>query len=141
MLRFLKFIFYWGITALQNFIVFCQTSTWISHRYTYIPPFCILSVILMIEKYSIIRVYGNSIHFLQLVIQILCIVCLFHITLWRTKVAKLWWVSRWLCQRTDQFLKFLIPINKLASRKVISVYILTGDIWVALFLGQQELAF
>ena len=25
------------IIALQNFAVFCQTSTWISHRYTYIP--------------------------------------------------------------------------------------------------------
>ena len=25
------------ITALQNFAVFCQTSTWISHRYTYVP--------------------------------------------------------------------------------------------------------
>ena len=23
--------FYWGIIALQNFVVFCQTSTWISH--------------------------------------------------------------------------------------------------------------
>ena len=30
------FIFYWWIIALQNFVVFCQTSTWISHRYTYI---------------------------------------------------------------------------------------------------------
>ena len=29
--------FYWRITVLQNFVVFCQTSTWISHRYTYIP--------------------------------------------------------------------------------------------------------
>ena len=29
--------FYWRIIALQNFVVFCQTSTWISHRYTYIP--------------------------------------------------------------------------------------------------------
>ena len=28
--------FHWKIIALQNF-VFCQTSTWISHRYTYIP--------------------------------------------------------------------------------------------------------
>ena len=28
--------FYWGIIALQNFVVFCQTSTWISHRYIYI---------------------------------------------------------------------------------------------------------
>ena len=27
----------WRITGLQNFVVFCQTSTWISHRYTYIP--------------------------------------------------------------------------------------------------------
>ena len=31
---FLKF--YWTIIALQNFVVFCQTSTWISRRYTYI---------------------------------------------------------------------------------------------------------
>ena len=31
------FSFYWRIIALQNFVVFCQTSTWISHRYTYIP--------------------------------------------------------------------------------------------------------
>ena len=29
--------FYWRIIALQNFVVFCQTSTWISYRYTYIP--------------------------------------------------------------------------------------------------------
>ena len=25
------------IVALQNFVVFCQISTWISHRYTYVP--------------------------------------------------------------------------------------------------------
>ena len=31
------FFFFWRIIALQNFIVFCQTSTWLSHRYTYIP--------------------------------------------------------------------------------------------------------
>ena len=30
----LLFIFYWRIIALQNFAVFCQSSTWISHRYT-----------------------------------------------------------------------------------------------------------
>ena len=29
--------FSWRIVALQNFVVFCQTSTWISHSYTYIP--------------------------------------------------------------------------------------------------------
>ena len=29
------FIFNWRIIAIQNFVVFCQTSTWISHRYTY----------------------------------------------------------------------------------------------------------
>ena len=29
--------FYWRIIALQNFVVFCQTSTWISNRYIYIP--------------------------------------------------------------------------------------------------------
>ena len=33
---FFSFIFYWRIIALQNFAVFCQTSTWISHWYTYI---------------------------------------------------------------------------------------------------------
>ena len=31
------FLFFWRIIALQNFVVFCQTSTWISHRFTYIP--------------------------------------------------------------------------------------------------------
>ena len=31
------FVFYWRIIALQNFAVFHQTSTWISHRYAYIP--------------------------------------------------------------------------------------------------------
>ena len=34
--------FNWRIIALPNFVVFCQTSTWISHRYIYIyisPPF------------------------------------------------------------------------------------------------------
>ena len=30
------YFFNWRIIALQNFAVFCQTSTWISHRYTYI---------------------------------------------------------------------------------------------------------
>ena len=37
--QFLKnlFIFYWRIIALQYFVVFCQISTWVSHRYTYIP--------------------------------------------------------------------------------------------------------
>ena len=34
---FLKILFYWRIIALQNFVAFCQASTWISHRYTYIP--------------------------------------------------------------------------------------------------------
>ena len=32
---FYLFIFYWRIIALQNFVLFCQTSKWISHRYTY----------------------------------------------------------------------------------------------------------
>ena len=35
---FLKLFFCWNIIALQTFAVSCQTSTWISHRYTYIPP-------------------------------------------------------------------------------------------------------
>lgn len=29
--------FYWRIIALQNFVVYYQTSKWISYRYTYIP--------------------------------------------------------------------------------------------------------
>ena len=32
----INLFFNWRIIALQNFVVFCQTSTWISHRYTYI---------------------------------------------------------------------------------------------------------
>ena len=36
----LNLFFNWRITALQNFVAFCQTSTWISHRYTFVPsPF------------------------------------------------------------------------------------------------------
>ena len=31
------FIFNWRIIALQYCIGFCHTSTWISHRYTYVP--------------------------------------------------------------------------------------------------------
>ena len=36
--------FNWRIIALQNFAVFCQTSTWISHRCTHIPSFLKLPV-------------------------------------------------------------------------------------------------
>ena len=28
-------LFYWRIIALQNFVVFCQTSIWISHQFSY----------------------------------------------------------------------------------------------------------
>ena len=35
--RVLFYYYYWRIIALQNFVVFCQTSTWINHRYTHIP--------------------------------------------------------------------------------------------------------
>ena len=35
---FLKKFFNWRIIALQNFVVFCQTATRISHRYTVFPP-------------------------------------------------------------------------------------------------------
>ena len=42
---FLIYFFYWKIIALQNFVAFCQTSTWISHRYTYIPSLLNLSPI------------------------------------------------------------------------------------------------
>ena len=34
---FFNYFFYWRIIALQNFAVFCQTSAWINHKYTYIP--------------------------------------------------------------------------------------------------------
>ena len=35
----LLFFFYLRVIAFQNFVVFFQTSTWISHMYTYIPSF------------------------------------------------------------------------------------------------------
>ena len=37
------FIFNWRIIALQYCIGFCHTSTWISHRYTYVPSLLNLS--------------------------------------------------------------------------------------------------
>ena len=36
LLFFCFLVFYWRIIALQDFVVFSQTSTWISHRYTHI---------------------------------------------------------------------------------------------------------
>ena len=47
--------FYWRIAALQNSVVFCQTSTWVSRRYTYIPcllDFSLLSSFLWIRDDS-----------------------------------------------------------------------------------------
>ena len=41
---FLSFFFNWRIIGLQNF-VFCQTSKWISHRYTYNPSLLSLPLI------------------------------------------------------------------------------------------------
>ena len=35
---FLFIIFHWRTIALQYSVGFCHTSTWISHRYTYVPP-------------------------------------------------------------------------------------------------------
>ena len=44
------YFFNWRIIALQNFVVFCQTSTWISHRYTYVPFLLNLPPISLILK-------------------------------------------------------------------------------------------
>ena len=33
----INLFFNWRIIALQNFVVFCQISTWVSHTYTYAP--------------------------------------------------------------------------------------------------------
>ena len=35
----IKFIYFfnWRVIALQNFLGFCRTSTWVNHRYTYVP--------------------------------------------------------------------------------------------------------
>ena len=35
----ISLFFNWKIIALQSFVGFCHTSTWISHRYTYVPFF------------------------------------------------------------------------------------------------------
>ena len=35
--RFFNLFFNWRIIALKNFVVFCQTSTWISRRCAYVP--------------------------------------------------------------------------------------------------------
>ena len=53
--NFFLFFFYWRIIALQNFVVFCQTSTWISHRYTYISSFLNLPISLPIHPSRLIQ--------------------------------------------------------------------------------------
>ena len=35
--QFFKFIFNWSITALQYCVVFCHTTAWTNHKYTYVP--------------------------------------------------------------------------------------------------------
>ena len=35
----ISLFFNWKIIALQSFVGFCHTTTWISHRYTYVPFF------------------------------------------------------------------------------------------------------
>ena len=51
------YIFNWRIIALQNSVIFCQVSTWISHRYTYIPsllnlpPPCVATQTIL-DKYA-----------------------------------------------------------------------------------------
>ena len=54
-LFFLFLFFYWRIIALQNFVVLCQTSTWISHRHTYIPSLLKLWYIYTMGYYSAIN--------------------------------------------------------------------------------------
>ena len=43
-LFFTLFIFHWRIIALQYYVGFCRTSTWISHRYTHVPSLLNLSL-------------------------------------------------------------------------------------------------
>ena len=55
-LSFYLFIYYWRIIALQNFAVFCQTSTWISHSpgvfqtlEKSLPPMAIHSILCLLQ--------------------------------------------------------------------------------------------
>ena len=41
----INLFFYWRIIAVQNFVAFCQSSTWVSQRYRYIPSLLNLSSI------------------------------------------------------------------------------------------------
>ena len=56
------FFFIWRIIALQNFVVFCQVSTWISHRYTSI-CLCVIRIyfitVIKFSKYSSCIRFGS----------------------------------------------------------------------------------
>ena len=53
-LSFFVFLFFnWRIIALQNFVVFCHTSTRISHRYTHVPSLLDLHPILPNPTFSL----------------------------------------------------------------------------------------
>ena len=55
----------WRIIALQNFVLFCQTSTWISHRYIYIPSLLNLPPISLPIPLLYFKVSCRSHDFLQ----------------------------------------------------------------------------
>ena len=66
------FIFNWGIIALQNFVVFCQISAWISHRHTYVPS--LLNFLKRSMFFPILLFSSTSLH---CSFKELCIHCLF----------------------------------------------------------------
>ena len=71
---FLIYIYFnWRIIALQNFVVLCQTSTWISHRCKYVPsllnllspefpvlPSVILILALLFPKFWFSSIYDQN---------------------------------------------------------------------------------
>ena len=52
------FIFNWGITALQYCVSFCYASTWISHRYSYVP-----SLLNLPQYYVVLRIPRSSLSY------------------------------------------------------------------------------
>ena len=85
------FFFNWRVIALQNFVVFCHTSTRVSHRYTYASSFPDLPPIsLPIPTFSLS--------------QSPCLISLSHITISH------WLFYIWICKFPCYFLHISHPL-------------------------------
>ena len=75
-------LFNWRIISLQTFLVFCQTSTWISHSYTHISPLFWASLMSLPSPTHLSRlIQGPCLSFLRHTANA-CWLSILHMVMW-----------------------------------------------------------